>query len=212
VAEAPISAAQPPDQQPKFRPKPKEGAEKGLTEYQGKAAQHAANMEDANRVAQELEDQGVTVPDSFTNAVLGTIRSLPIGSSAENIANGVESILNQYAPSLTPEEQRLARAQILFITAVLRSESGAEIKTSEFPAEYRKYFPLAGDEKNEKLIAEKRRSRRIKTRMMRESAGEKGSEMVGRVLEEESGGVQSAAPAAPGETTEGFKFIGVKGQ
>ena len=179
-------------------------------EYQGKAAQHAANMEDANRIADELAAEGVVTGDTYTNAVLGVVRSLPIGSSAENIANGVESAFNALSPSLSPEEQRLARAQKLFITAVLRSESGAEIKVSEFPAEYSKYFPLAGEEKNEKLIAEKRRSRRIRTKMMREAAGGKGSESVGRVLTEEYEPTVSA-PAAPGETYEGFTYRGARG-
>ena len=215
VAPPPAGAVQPPAeavQPPAFRPKPKEGAEKGISEYQGKAMQYAVNMEMADRVVAELETQGVITADNVSNAVLGVIRSIPIGSSAENIATNVDSLLNQYSPGLTPEEQRLAAAQITFVTAALRSESGAEIKVSEFPAEYKKYFALAGDENNPKLLADKRNRRRARISTMRAAAGEKANVEMDRILAEQGAGAPAAdtVPAAPGTSLEGFTFRGVK--
>ncbi len=196
-------------QAPAFRPKPKEGAEKGISEYQGKAMQYAVNMEMADRVVTELETQGVITADNVSNAVLGVIRSIPIGSSAENIAVNVDSLLNQYSPGLTPEEQRLAAAQITFVTAALRSESGAEIKVSEFPAEYKKYFALAGDENNPKLLTDKRNRRRARISTMRAAAGEKANIEMDRILAEQGAGAPPAVvPAAPGASFEGFEVLG----
>ena len=213
VAPPPAGAVQPPAeavQPPAFRPKPKEGAEKGISEYQGKAMQYAVNMEMADRVVAELETQGVITADNVSNAVLGVIRSIPIGSSAENIATNVDSLLNQYSPGLTPEEQRLAAAQITFVTAALRSESGAEIKVSEFPAEYKKYFALAGDENNPKLLADKRNRRRARISTMRAAAGEKANVEMDRILAEQGVGAPTATtvPAAPGATVDGIEFLG----
>ena len=213
VAPPPAGAVPPPAeavQPPAFRPKPKEGAEKGISEYQGKAMQYAVNMEMADRVVAELETQGVITADNVSNAVLGVIRSIPIGSSAENIATNVDSLLNQYSPGLTPEEQRLAAAQITFVTAALRSESGAEIKVSEFPAEYKKYFALAGDENNPKLLADKRNRRRARISTMRAAAGEKANVEMDRILAEQGVGAPTATtvPAAPGATVDGIEFLG----
>jgi len=196
-------------QAPAFRPKPKEGAEKGISEYQGKAMQYAVNMEMADRVVTELETQGVITADNVSNAVLGVIRSIPIGSSAENIAANVDSLLNQYSPGLTPEEQRLAAAQITFVTAALRAESGAEIKVSEFPAEYKKYFALAGDENNPKLLTDKRNRRRARISTMRAAAGEKANIEIDRILAEQGVGAPAATvPLAPGATVDGIEFLG----
>lgn len=196
-----------------FRPKEtKTAAEKGLTEYQGKAVQHATNMAYADKIATDLEKAGVVTPDAVSNAILGVVRSVPLQAGA-NLANELEYGLNAILPGLTPEEQRLARAQLTFITAVLRSESGAEIKASEFPAEYRKYFAVAGDESNKKLLDEKRTQRRIRIASMREAAGESGRKSIDRILSE-AGAYESAAPVAtplaPGAAVDGFVYQGVE--
>jgi hypothetical protein len=204
AVEAPIGTQQPPQE---FKPKPKESAEKGITEYQGKAMQHAVNMAGADEIALELEKEGVVTTDAVTNLFVGIAQAFPTSFGA-NLATQLESAFNATLPSLTPEEQRLARAQLEFVTAVLRSESGAEIKASEFPSEYRKYFALAGDEGNEKLLADKRRARRRRIATMREAAGEKGSKAIDRILKGDD--VPVSVPAAPGTSFEGFEVLGVE--
>ena len=210
AAEAPISTAQPPGQQPQFRPKLKEGAEKGLNEGEGKSYNFAIRMIDSDAVANELEKEGVLTTDAVTDAVVGAIRALPTVAGG-NLSEQIQNALNVVSPSLSPEEQRLAVAQLDFITAVLRSESGAEIKTSEFPAEYRKYFPVEGDENNPKLLADKKRRRQNAIEGMKTRAGKSGRAQIEAYFAGEGTAPPATeAPAAPGETFEGIKFLGVK--
>jgi hypothetical protein len=164
-------------------------------------------MAGADEIALELEKEGVVTTDAVTNLFVGIAQAFPTSFGA-NLATQLESAFNATLPSLTPEEQRLARAQLEFVTAVLRSESGAEIKASEFPSEYRKYFALAGDEGNEKLLADKRRARRRRIATMREAAGEKGSKAIDRILKGDD--VPVSVPAAPGTSFEGFEVLGVE--
>jgi hypothetical protein len=200
-------------QAPAFRPKAKEGKEDDLTEGEGKAVNFTVRMADSDAITNELEEAGVATTDAVTNFFLGAVQSLPLSAGA-NLASQLESAFNATLPTLSPEEQRLARAQLDFVTAILRSESGAEIKTSEFPAEYRKYFPTEGDEGNEKLLADKRRARKLAIKGMRAKAGKRGQADIDRILEEEGVGTRAPAvpaPAAPGTSLDGFTFRGVKG-
>jgi hypothetical protein len=120
--------------------------EEDLTEREGKSLNFAIRMADSDNIANELEQEGVLTTDTLSNFFLGAVRAFPTVAGG-NLAEQLESAFNATMGTLSPEEQRLGRAQLDFVTAVLRSESGAEIKTSEFPSEYRKYFAAAGDEK-----------------------------------------------------------------
>jgi hypothetical protein len=198
-------------QAPAFRPKAKEGKEDDLTEGEGKAVNFTLRMADSDAITNELEAAGVVTTDAVTNFFLGAVQSLPLSAGA-NLASQLESAFNATLPTLSPEEQRLARAQLDFVTAILRSESGAEIKTSEFPAEYRKYFPTEGDEGNEKLLADKRRARKLAIKGMRAKAGKRGQADIDNILAEESAGgrTPAAPPVAPGATVDGFEYQGVE--
>jgi hypothetical protein len=199
-------------QAPAFRPEPKEGAEKGFNEGEGKSYNFAIRMIDSDAVANELEKEGVLTTDAVTDAVVGAIRALPTVAGG-NLSEQIQNALNVVSPTLSPEEQRLAVAQLDFVTAVLRSESGAEIKTSEFPAEYRKYFPVEGDENNPKLLADKKRRRQNAIEGMKTRAGKSGRSQIEDYFSGQGGGAPAAtpAPAAPGTSLDGFTFRGVKG-
>jgi hypothetical protein len=212
VPPPPAGAVQPPAgavQPPAFRPKPKEGTEKGLNEGEGKSYNFAIRMIDSDAVANELEKEGVLTTDAVTDAVVGAIRALPTVAGG-NLSEQIQNALNVVSPSLSPEEQRLAVAQLDFITAVLRSESGAEIKTSEFPAEYRKYFPVEGDENNPKLLADKKRRRQNAIEGMKTRAGKSGRSQIEAYFAGEGTEAPAPAPAAPGTSLDGFTFRGVK--
>ena len=183
--------------------------EEDFTEREGKSLNFAIRMADSDNITNELEKEGVLTTDTVSNFFLGAVRALPTVAGG-NLAEQLESAFNATAPTMSPEEQRLARAQLDFVTAVLRSESGAEIKTSEFPSEYRKYFAVAGDEKNTKLLADKKRARQNAIDGMKAQAGKRGAKEVERIVKSRSEAPVSA-PAAPGETYEGFTYRGARG-
>jgi len=196
-------------QTPAFRPKPKE--EDSLNEGEGKSVDFVIRMIDNDAIVTELEKEGVIATDTFGNIVTGVVRAFP-DAVGRNLADQLESALNAISPSLSPDEQRLARAQLDFVTAKLRSESGAEIKASEFPAEYRKYFASAGDAGNEKLLADKRRARKNAIEGMKIRAGKSGRAQVDAYFAEQGTAPPAAtvptAPAAPGASFEGFEVLG----
>lgn len=207
----PISVAQPPAEQPgpQFKPKPKAEKAADLTEREGKSVNFAIRMADSDAIANELEKEGVVTTDTVSNFFTGVVNALPMSAGA-NLATQLENAFNAAMPTMSPEEQRLAGAQLDFITAVLRSESGAEIKTSEFPAEYRKYFAVAGDENNPKLLTDKKRRRRNAIEGMKAQAGERGRTEIDRILNEQGVGASAVTPPAPGATLDGFEYQGVE--
>jgi hypothetical protein len=205
-AALPAAAAAPPAE---FRPKPKTEKASDLTEREGKSVNFAIRMADSDAVANELERGGILTTDTISNFFTGVVSALPMSTGA-NLASQLESAFNAAMPTMSPEEQRLAVAQLDFVTAILRSESGAEIKTSEFPAEYRKYFAVAGDENNPKLLADKKRRRQMAINGMKAQAGAKGQAEIDRILSEQGATAPPSAgtPAAPGATLEGFEYQG----
>lgn len=184
----------------------KTAKEEDLTEREGKSLNFALRMIDSDNIANELEQEGTLTTDAVSNFFLGAVRALPTVAGG-NLAEQLESAFNAASPSMSPEEQRLARAQLDFVTAVLRSESGAEIKTSEFPAEYRKYFAVAGDEGNPKLLADKKRARQNAIKGMKAQAGKRGAREIDRIVGET--GV-TATPLTPGATLDGFEYQGTE--
>jgi hypothetical protein len=206
VAPPPAGAAQP----PAFRPKPKAEKEDDFTEREGKSVNFAIRMADSDAVTNELEAEGVVTTDTLSNFFTGFANAFPTVAGA-NLATQLENAFNAAMPTLSPEEQRLAGAQLDFITAVLRSESGAEIKGSEFPAEYRKYFAVAGDTNNPKLLGDKKRRRRNAIEGMKAQAGKRGRAEIDRIIAEQGAGAPAATvPTAPGATVDGFEYQGVE--
>jgi hypothetical protein len=209
VVPPPAGAAQP----PAFKPKPEK--EDALNEGEGKSANFAIRMIDSDNIVNELEKEGVIATDTFSNIITGVARAVP-DAVGRNLSDQLENALNTISPTLSPEEQRLARAQLDFVTAILRSESGAEIKASEFPSEYRKYFATAGDVGNEKLLADKRRARKNVIAGMKIRAGASGRTQIEDYFAGQGGEAPAATvptdtvPAAPGTSLEGFTFRGVK--
>ena len=214
VPPPPAGTVQPPTgavQPPTFRPAPKK--EDSLNEGEGKSVDFAIRMTDSDAIVKELEKEGVVATDTFSNIITGVVRAFP-DAVGRNLADQLENALNTVSPTLSPEEQRLARAQLDFVTAKLRSESGAEIKASEFPAEYRKYFATSGDAGNEKLLADKRRARKNAIEGMRIRAGKSGRAQIDEYFAgqgNEAPAPPAAVPAAPGATdTSGFKLRAVR--
>lgn len=68
-----------------------------------------------------------------------------------------------------PARQKADQAQLAFISAILRSDSGAAIPTDEITKARQQYFPMPGD--SPEVIAQKAQSRRTAIEGLRESAG-----------------------------------------
>jgi hypothetical protein len=166
-------------------------------------------MTQANKITDELDAKGVRTSDAFVSFTEGLFAALP-DAAGRNLADQVRTVAENLLPSLSADEQRLARAQIQFVDAVLRSRSGAEIKTSEFPSMYRVFFPTEADENIPEIVADKKVSRRLAVDTMRAKSGTLGTETLDRILRE-NGVLPPApvsAPAAPGATFEGFEVLG----
>ena len=89
----------------------------------------------------------------------------------EEAAGAVGRYAAPYTPNWAkPEEwQRLEQAQREFINAQLRRESGAVISTEEFANAAQQYFPQPGD--SPAVVQQKRKSRELALKNMRQSAG-----------------------------------------
>jgi hypothetical protein len=209
---APISAQPPQQQDNVLRPAPKEGAEKtkDLREQEAKSLDLAAQMTQANKITDELDAKGVKTSDALVSFTESLFAALP-DAAGKNLAEQMRAVAENLLPSLSADEQRLARAQIQFVDAVLRSRSGAEIKTSEFPSMYRVFFPTEADENNPEIVADKKIARRLAVDTMRAKSGTLGAETLDRILREN--GVlppATGAPVAPGASFEGFEVLGVE--
>jgi hypothetical protein len=115
-----------------------------MTESQGKAATYANRMKGAETVISELE----------------------------NNFRGLGSYVGQNLPNplKSDERQKLEQAQINFLTAVLRRESGATILPSEFETGSKQYFPQPGD--SEAVLEQKRQNRQATYDGMLNEAGD----------------------------------------
>lgn len=98
---------------------------KPLTEQQANALGFGIRARDSHSILSNLEQSGVD--SSGLNYAVSD--KLPFGGG--------------YA--LSKDQQLYKQAQIDFVTAVLRKESGAAISAAEFETEGRKYFPQPGD-------------------------------------------------------------------
>jgi hypothetical protein len=145
---------------------------KPLTESQGNASAFGLRMKEANKILNQLEDQGVTNTGAVRSAIAGTVGMTPF--VGEKLAEGTSAVMNALPGVLggpSAAQQQVDQARRNFITAVLRKESGASISPTEFANEEKKYFPQAGD--TSEVIAQKRASRDLAIQAMDIQAGNK---------------------------------------
>jgi hypothetical protein len=146
------------------------GEGKPLTAEQGKSATFADRAEHSESVVSQFEHLGTNrtfrVHEQYSDQVESG-RAGVIASGLNAAAAGLGAKVGQAA--LTPEQQRLRRAENDFLTAILRKESGAVIGATEFPQERVKYFPQPGD--GPAVLADKREARRIAIEGLKREAG-----------------------------------------
>lgn len=116
--------------------------DKNLTDAQAKAALFGARMQAADKIMNDLAQQGKMFSTPGARAGFGV-------GSAVNVVNSAEA-------------QKLDQAKRDFINAVLRRESGAVISDSEFDNAEKQYFPQVGDAPS--VIQQKAANRALATR------------------------------------------------
>lgn len=117
---------------------------KDPTEGQANANLYATRMREAEAAIQKFEKEGLSYSSRAVSNAVDAPYS-PIPRLAEN--------------ALTSSDyKQLRQAEVNFITAVLRRESGASISQSEFAEAARVYFPAPGD--NDAILAQKRAARK----------------------------------------------------
>ncbi len=121
-------------------------SDKQPTSAQGKAAGYAIRLADANKIFQELENDGHDYTDFFP--------------SKQSI------IPNRWKSDAF---QKFEQAKENFINAVLRPESGAAIAPSEFEKADLQYFPQPGD--GDEVVKQKKANRIAKQAAMEAEAG-----------------------------------------
>lgn len=129
---------------------------KALTEHQGKATAFSMRMGDADKIIQGLEGSTSFDPTAISNQLAGR--------------TGIATPLNYLAPK---EAQKYEQAKRNWVTANLRLESGAAIPEPELAQEYRKWFPLPGDDPE--VVKQKAASRKVAEEAMHVQAGPGGA-------------------------------------
>jgi len=161
------------------------GGGKPLTEVQGNAVGFAARAIEANRIATDLEKQGVRNTGAIRTAVGGVAGMTPF--IGEELEQGVRSVFN-VAPTFlggtSPEQQKVEQARRDFVSAILRPESGAAIGVQEAKNEEKKYFPQAGD--TEEVIQQKQQARLKAIEGLKAKAGPSGTRQINRIVESQS--------------------------
>lgn len=170
------------------------GAETGkqpeLKDWQVQSATYGRRLVQAENVFRDLENQGYD---------RGTF-----GEGAKDFLSAVPG-----AGHLTSENlKRQQQAEINFITAALRRESGASISASEFKTAEQQYFPRAGD--SPEVLAQKRANRQQVIEGMKLGAGPAWSQLPQVASEVGAGAMMGSKKAAPavGSVVNGYKFKG----
>lgn len=138
------------------------GAEKPLTEFQGKAMLYGTRSAQADKILRSLEDTVSTVG----LAAKQTAQGIPVLGGVLGAAGNA---------MLSSEQQRVEQAQRDFVNAVLRQESGAVISDAEFANAKKQYFPQPGDTKE--VRDQKRRNREIAINGFKRMAGPGGADI-----------------------------------
>ena len=163
------------------------GGGKPLTETQGNAVSFGARAVEANRIATDLEKQGVTNTGVIRTVAGGVLGGAPIvGDKLEQSVRSTFNVLPTYLGGPNPQQQQNDQARRDFVSAVLRKESGAAISNSEFANEEKKYFPQLGD--SEAVIKQKQNSRIKAIEGLKSQAGPSGVRQINRIVGAEQGG------------------------
>ena len=118
-------------------------------------------MQASNEIIGKLEDSGYT--PGVGEGIAQGVGELPVvGGALGPIARGVGAVV-------TPQQPLYRQAQMDWVRAKLRKESGAVIGPKEMEDEIKTYFPQPGDSKA--VIKQKAESRRAAERAMSISAG-----------------------------------------
>ena len=164
------------------------GGGKPLTEAQGNSVAFGARAVEANRIATDLEKQGVTNTGAIRTAVGGIAGMTPfIGGQLEQGVRSTFNVLPSAAGGPSAEQQQTEQARRNFVSAVLRKESGAAIGVDEYKNEERKYFPQAGD--TAKVIQQKQEARNLAIEALKAQAGPSGVRQINQITgQKQSGG------------------------
>jgi hypothetical protein len=162
------------------------GGGKPLTETQGNAVSFGARAVEANRIATDLEKQGVTNTGVIRTVTGGVLGGAPIiGDKLEQNVRSTFNVLPTYLGGPNPQQQQNDQARRDFVSAVLRKESGAAISASEYANEEKKYFPQLGD--SEAVIKQKQNSRIKAIEGLKSQAGPSGTRQINRIAGAEQG-------------------------
>jgi hypothetical protein len=163
------------------------GGGKPLTETQGNAVSFGARAVEANRIATDLEKQGVTNTGVIRTVTGGVLGGAPIvGDKLEQSVRSTFNVLPTYLGGPNPQQQQNDQARRDFVSAVLRKESGAAISASEYANEEKKYFPQLGD--SDQVIKQKQNSRIKAIEGLKSQAGPSGVRQINRIAGAEQGG------------------------
>ena len=162
------------------------GGGKPLTETQGNAVSFGARAVEANRIATDLEKQGVTNTGVIRTVAGGVLGGAPIvGDKLEQNVRSSFNVLPTYLGGPNPQQQQNDQARRDFVSAVLRKESGAAISASEYANEEKKYFPQLGD--SDAVIKQKQNSRLKAIEGLKSQAGPSGVRQINRIAGAEQG-------------------------
>jgi hypothetical protein len=129
---------------------------KPLTEFQGKATGYAARMLQANDILLSIGKNGKIQPGEIKRTLLG----IPlVGGFLGRQANFTQS----------EAQQQIEQAQLNFVNAILRQESGASIQSPEFESATRQYFPQPGD--GDLVLKQKAQNRAVAIKALEIEAG-----------------------------------------
>jgi phage gp36-like protein len=163
------------------------GGGKPLTEAQGNSVAFGARAIEANRIATDLEKQGVRNTGAIRTAIGGVVGMTPfVGEQLEQGVRSTFNVLPSIAGGTSPEQQQVEQARRNFVSAVLRKESGAAIGVDEYKNEERKYFPQAGD--TDKVIQQKQKARELAIEALKAQAGPSGVRQINQITTQAQGG------------------------
>ena len=163
------------------------GGGKPLTEAQGNSVAFGARAIAANKIATDLEKQGVRNTGAIRTAVGGVAGMTPfIGEQLEQGVRSTFNVLPSIAGGPSTEQQQTEQARRNFVSAVLRKESGAAIGVDEYKNEERKYFPQAGD--TDKVIKQKQEARELAIEALKAQAGPSGVRQINQITSQSKGG------------------------
>ena len=136
------------------------GADKPMTEFQGKAALYGTRAAQSDQTLSSLEDK-ISTEGLYTKQALARA---PVVGGLLGYAGNL---------ALSTEQQRVEQAQRDFVNAILRQESGAVISDAEFENARKQYFPAPGDSKE--TVEQKRRNRKLAVDGFKRMSGPKGA-------------------------------------